>query len=670
MKNPLSPDLFQAIDFAAITADHIDESTRAALTAADLHRQALVDIPAQERTYANTLDAFDDFYYRLSYPFGIIYLLSCTTTDKAVYEQSLESIKRFQSFFNRAALDEGLYQAIRDYAQQPEAQALTGYQEKFLRQTLESFERNGFALPAEQREELRQLRDQLDQLENQFQQNIALHQDALTLSEAEMDGLPDDYKAAHRNADGTYTISLDYPSYRPFMRFATNEQARKALLTKYLNRAAPQNLDLLEQIVSLRKSLAQLLGYPSFAAYQVAERMAKTPDTVWAFEDELQAKVRQKADADYAELLEIKREQFPDAQQITDWESAYWKEKLLQTRYQVDSEAVKAYFPLRRVIEGIFTITEQLYSVRFLKVEGASLWHPDVSLYELWNKDNTLCGRLYLDPFPRPQKYKHAACFPIVGRRQTDDGVQVPTAALVCNFPKPTDDKPSLLTHNDVETLFHEFGHGLHHLLTRSPLLSFSGTNVKRDFVEVPSQHFENWVWNYEALQHFAKHYESDAIIPEALFQKMVAARNVGSGLFTLSQILYGKYDFDLHDRYDPQKDGDLTARYHTLQQEITPFDPIPDTHFPAGFGHLTNYAAGYYGYLWARVFAEDVFAVFEREGVLSPEVGQRYLDCILSRGGTVEESQQLFDFLGRDPEPEAFLRAIGLKAEPAVGNL
>lgn len=668
MQNPLFPALNQPIDFQRVRAENVQEAVDKILKQAKVQLEKIYQVPDSERTFENTADALDALYADISLPFGAIYLLSNTSPDKEVYEACLQAVQELQQFLNQLSLDEDLYRAVKAYNESEEAKQLTGYREKYLRETVEGFERNGFALSSEKRKKLGEIKDKLSQLGTRFQQHIATHKDELVISEAEAAGLPEDYKEARRNKDGSYTITLDYPSYRPFMQFADSDEARKTLMTKYLNRAADKNLSLLSDILNLRKQLAKLLGYESYAAYRVADRMAKTPDQVWTFERDLQQKVRPKAEQDYTELLEAKRKKYPDAKSIQQWESSYWTQQLLRTKYEVDSETIKQYFELESVISGIFEISQRLYGVEFLKIENLSVWHEEVQLYEIRDNDKLL-GRLYLDLFPRENKFNHAACFPIIPTRETTEGRQIATAALVCNFPRPTAERPSLLPHNEVETLFHEFGHGLHHLLSTSPLASLAGTSVKRDFVEVPSQHFENWCWNYESLQLFARHYESGQVLPESLFHKMLAAKNVGSGLHTLQQILYGTYDFTLHSNYDPETDGSTTEVFKRLQKEITLYHPIESTYFEAAFGHLVGYAAGYYGYLWAKVFAEDVFSVFARKGVLSPEVGKAYREKLLSLGGTIEESEQLRDFLGREPLPDAFLESIGLKNSQEVGS-
>jgi thimet oligopeptidase len=288
------------------------------------------------------------------------------------------------------------------------------------------------------------------------------------------------------------------------------------------------------------------------------------------------------------------------------------------------------------------------------------VWHEDVRLFEVRDDGKTI-GRFYLDLHPRANKYTHAACFPIVSGKTTDNGYQIPTASLVCNFPRATESRPALMSHDQVETFFHEFGHVLHSMLTTVEVMQFSGSSVSRDFVEAPSQIFENWTWHYESLRLFARHYETGEVLPKALFDKMLAARNVNSGNDALAQIYYGVIDMTLHDKFDPNGTETTTEVVKRLNNEITLFDFLEGTAMHASFGHLMGYAAGYYGYKWSEVYAADMFSAFEEEGILNSKVGQRYRDIILAKGGSEEPLQLVKDFLGREPNDEAFLRSLGL---------
>ena len=406
--------------------------------------------------------------------------------------------------------------------------------------------------------------------------------------------------------------------------------------------------------------MAELLGHNTYSEYQLQSRMAKTPETVWEFENGLKTALREKAQKDYDELLEIKKTRVPGADKINGWERSYYADKLMKEKYQLDSDKVKEYFELDDVLAGLFSITQTLFDVEYREVENPSVWHEDVRMFEVI-QDGKIKGRFYLDLFPRDNKYGHAACFGILNGKMTPMGYKIPTASLVCNFPKPTEDKPSLMPHSQVRTFFHEFGHVLHQMMTTADLYSQSGTNVSRDFVEAPSQIFENWTWNYEALKMFARHYETGEVLPKDLFDKMLAAKNVGSGMSASGQVFLGTFDLTLHDKYDPDGQKTTTDVLKEVQKEVSLIDYVEGTHFHTAFGHLTGYASSYYGYLWSKVYAQDMFSVFEENGIMDTETGIRYRDIILASGSSKDELELVKEFLGREPNNEAFLKELGL---------
>ena len=324
---------------------------------------------------------------------------------------------------------------------------------------------------------------------------------------------------------------------------------------------------------------------------------------------------------------------------------------------------MRQYFEFINVTDGLFTVYQRLFNITFKQIEKPSVWHEDVLMYEVFdNETNELIGRFYLDMFPRANKYGHAAAFSVTMGKMTDAGYTKPTTALVCNFPKPTEFQPSLLTHDNVETYFHEFGHLVHGVLTKSPLMNYAGTSVARDFVEAPSQMLENWVWQKESLSLFAKHYNTGEVIPDELLNKLLAAKNVNSGTKALQQVFYGVLDFTLHDGFDPDGSQTITEVVSFLQNDITFYPYQEGTHMEAAFGHLNGYGAAYYGYKWSEVYAQDMFSVFEKEGIMNEEEGLRYRRIILEKGGTEDPISLVREFLGRESNSSAFLRSMGLE--------
>jgi len=660
--NPLFGEFNNILSYNLLSAEHILTATETTLSDAKNSLKELYSIERKKRTFENTVMELDNIYNNIYKVYGSVYLMANVHPVDDIRNNANDGVSQFNKFFNELSLDEELYKAFKDYSETTEAKNLSGYKKKFLSKTIADFERDGLGLPLEKREELKKLQDKLSDLTISFSKNIAEVNDYLIVDEKDMDGLDAEYKNAHRTEDGKYKIGLSYPSYIPFMKFSSSEETRKELYKKYNNRAVDKNIDLLKEILIVRQQIAKMLGYNTYAEYVIEDRMAKTPGAVWEFEKNLIGKVKEKGRKDYNELLTIKRAYLGDntINIIQPWEASFFNDKLLKEKYQIDQNSVKEYFELNNVLDGFFKISKQLFDVEFKEVQNAPVWQNDVRLFDVV-KDNKVISRFYLDLHPRENKFSHAACFPMIKGKETINGYQMPVASLVCNFPEATENQPALLLHSDVETFFHEFGHVLHNVLTNAELASLSGTSVARDFVEAPSQIFENWVWTYDALKLFAKHYKTGEVLPKSLFNKMIASKNVGSGLATLQQIFYGLIDLTLHDKYDPNDNVTTTDVVKKLQNEVTLYPYLEGTNMQSAFGHLTGYAAGYYGYLWSNVYAQDMFSIFEKNGIMNKETGLKYRDIILSRGGTADEINLIKEFLGREPNQEAFLKSLGL---------
>ncbi|MCF8335887.1 MAG: Zn-dependent oligopeptidase [Bacteroidales bacterium] len=661
--NVLFPEFNESMDFKNLTGEQIKEAKKETISHVEEIIQEITDGKKEQRTYTNTLKRFDDLINELERVHSSIFLMAYVHPQAGIRKESLNSIKELSTVENRIKMDVGLYQAIKEYAQTEEAANLEEPAKKFLEDTIRDFEQNGLGLPKEKREQIKKIQDDISELGIQFESNITSYQDALIVGEKEMEGLPEDYKQARKTEDGNYKIDLTYPSYFPFMKYSESDWARKELSRKFKNIASDKNPEVLVKLLKKRKVLSRLLGYETYAAYILENRMAKDPSTVWDFEQTLREKVNNKAREDYEKLLEKKKQKTEgNPQKIEAWEATYYKTLLLREDYQLDDEQVKQYFELDRVIGGLFDVAGKLFGLEFREVENPSVWHEDVRLFEV-HSDGQLRGRFYLDLFPRDNKFNHAACFTIIPGKETEKGYQKPTATLVTNFPRPAKQSPALLPHSDVVTLFHEFGHLMHDLLTIAPLSAQSGTSTKRDFVEVPSQLLEHWAWEYESLNKFAKHYQTGDNLPEALHQKMVDTKNVDSGLFILQQIFYAMLDMTFHERYNPDNDTRSTTEIvKELQNNITLFDYMENTHFEAGFGHLYGYAAGYYGYMWAKVYAEDMFSLFRKNGNFNAQWGEKLKKDVLEKGASREESRMVRDFLGREPGYDAFMKSMGIK--------
>jgi len=661
--NPLLIPFNNNFDFKNIKPGHITEGTDYVISKADFIKNEIVQIASTKRTYENTLVRIDDIYSVIESVWSPGYLMGSVHTSEEIRNEGLEASKKIENYITELSLNEDLYNAVVAYVTTAEAKSLKGFRKKFLDDLLLDYKRIGFNLSKDKREKVKAVLDVLTDLGLEFDKNIRSAQDTLFLDPKDLAGLPDNYKKERLQNNGKYAIDMTYPSYVPFMDQAESDEAREALRFKFNNRARAENIGVLNDILRNRMKLVKLLGYNSYAEYRTEDRMARNPKNVWDFENDLKQQLRGKAENDVAEMLTIKSERLgKNTKTIHPWEAGFYENQVKLKKYNLDREEVRQYFEFNNVTEGLFTIYQQLFNVRFEKVQNPSVWHEDVQMFSIYDKTSgALIGNFYLDMFPRANKYGHAAAFSVIMGKMTENGYQKPATALVCNFPKPTDFQPSLLTHENVETYFHEFGHLVHGVLTTSRLISYAGTSVARDFVEAPSQMLENWVWQKESLSLFAKHYETGEVIPAELLEKMIAAKNINSGTKALQQIFYGIYDFTLNDGFDPDGNKSTTDLIKELKNEITFYPYQEETHQQASFGHLNGYGAAYYGYKWSEVYAQDMFSVFEANGILNPDIGLKYRRIILEKGGTVDPYELVKEFLGREPNSEAFLRSMGI---------
>ena len=664
--NPLVISFNAVNDFAALQVDHVPVATDYAIDYGDYIIQKILNVSDDKRTFANTLKIQDDAWAVIDRIINPIYLMGEVNTDADIREACDSAIVKYSRWANDVSLNEDLYNAVKSYNESARSKELTGINKKYLEDTMRSYKRLGFDLSKEKRDELKAIKNRLTQIGLEFNKNITDYADTLVVTEDDIVGTPDWYqKAMYDSISGTYKIDISRPSRTPFMRYSTSENARRALTEKYLNRGK-NNLEVIPKMVAEYHNMATVLDYRSYAAYLLEDRMPQNPETVWAFEEDLKKNLRGKAQAEHQELLDLKNRLWGiDDGQINYWNMFFLENILDQEKYQLNDEEITEYFELNNVRDGMFTITQAMLGLEYRQIENPSVWHPDVTMYEVFDSatDERL-GYFYLDLYPRENKYSHAAHFGISKGWQTAGGYQYPIAALVCNFPKPTDDRPSLLGHGpngEVETFFHEFGHLLHGMVTNVALHGYSGTSVDRDFVEAPSQIFENWIWEKESLKLFAKHYETNEIIPDELLDRMLIAKNRSSGNDFSFQVFLGSLDMTLYDQWDPKSNETVLEISRRLHNEILTWNETPNTTRIANFGHLNGYAASYYGYAWSRAMAQDMYSVFKQEGILNPEVGLRFRKQVLAPGGSQKPLDLVKTFLGREPNSKALVESLGL---------
>jgi thimet oligopeptidase len=594
-----------------------------------------------ERTVENTLKPYDDVLVQLNAAGYQSNLIANVHPDDALRAAAERSMQKVQAFATELSLNRGLYDALTKVD-------LKGADEQtrfFVESTLLDFRLAGVDKDEATRAKIRALRDELVQVGQEFSRNIRGDVRTVTVdSAAELAGLPPDYVARKKpGPDGKITLTTEYPDAVPVFSYAKSEELRKRLYMEYNNRAFPKNEAVLQRLIARRHELATLAGFPSWADYITADKMVGSAKNAGNFIDRVVAASGPKAEREYKELLERKRQDVPGADTVNAWESAYYSELVRKSSYDFDSQAVRPYFPYQRVKQGVLDVSSKLFGVTFREVKDAPVWHPSVECWEMF-EGGKLVGRFYLDMHPRPNKYNHAAHFAI---RTGVAGRQIPESALVCNVPGGTEGDPGLLEHSDVETVFHEFGHLLHALFAgRNKWIGVGGVATERDFVEAPSQMLEEWIWDPSTLATFARHYQTDEPIPADLVRQMRRASEFGKALGVRRQMVYAKLSLSAYDR--SPADVNLEAMAKGLTKQYQPFPYVDGTHFYTAFGHLDGYSAVYYTYMWSLVIAKDLFSRFDRTNMLGGDVAMEYRRKILAPGGSKPAAELVKDFLGR----------------------
>jgi oligopeptidase A len=669
------------IPFDAIAPDHVEPAIDQLLAET---REAIARIVAEPapRSFANTLAALDAATEHLDVAMTVVGHLESVATTPALRAAYNAVQAPVAAFYAQLPLDDGLWRAVQAYAETDEAKALTGPRRRFLHKTLDDFRRHGAGLDPVGKQRLAEIGVALAQATTAFSEHVldATNSFELILTDpAALAGLPPSAVAGARasaEARGQpgWRFTLQQPSYLPFLTHADRADLREQLYKAANICAAPgphDNRPLLAEILHLRREQATLLGFADFPDFVLQPRMAHDGATARRFVSDLRDRVLPAFHAENADLQQFRRElEGPDAPAIAPWDVAYYAEKQRQARYDFDDEALRPYFAAPAVLAGMFEVVHRLYGIRVAESADIEAWHPDVRAYSVDDEHGARLGYFYADLYPRDSKRAGAWMNAFLTGAPDGRGGLGPHLGLICaNLSPAVDGAPPLLAHDEVETLFHEFGHLLHHLLTRVEIRSLAGTNVAWDFVELPSQIMENWCWEREALDLFARHWLTGEPVPEDLFRKLLAARNFRAANATMRQLGFAAADLDLHTGVPP-KDGDaVLARARAVMAVHTPTALPADYAMIARFGHLfanpVGYAAGYYSYKWAEVLDADAFGRFRREGVLSRAVGQAFRRAILSQGDSRDPAELFREFMGRDPDPEALLTRAGL-AGPA----
>jgi len=671
-ENPLLQTRYD-IPFSQIRPEHIEPAIQSLLAQAEAEFQAILQVDGP-RTFENTLLPLDRLGEGLGYAFGLVAHLESVVSSPELRAAYNAIIPAITTFYTRVQISAELYQALKDFAASPEAQQLSPDWARFLKLRLDEFRRQGADLPPEKKARLEALNTRLSEVTTQFEQNLtdSTADWELYLDETQVAGLPQSaLEAARQSARSKgregYRFTLQQPSYLALQTYLDDAEIRKQVYLAFHRRATEPGRDnrpLIDEILALRREKAALLGYANFADYVLENRMAGKAETALRFEQDLKAAYEPYFKKELAALEAFRRElEGPQAPPLEPWDIAYYAEKQRKALYHFDEEELRPYFALPQVLSGLFEVARRVFGLEVREVQGVDTWHPEVKTYEIYREGQRIC-RFFTDWHPRENKRGGAWMNSLIrGVRQGE--TTEPHLGLMCgNLTPPVGDQPALLTHREVETIFHEFGHLLHLALSSVEVRNLVGTQVARDFVELPSQIMENWCWERQALDLFARHYQTGEPIPDELFEKMLRAKNYWAANLGMRQLAFGTLDLALHVHYTPT-DGDIVTYARQVMQPFMPA-PLPqDFAFVAGFAHLfghpVGYAAGYYSYKWSEVLDADAFSRFKAEGIFNRQTGEDFITHILSKGNAADPAELFRRFLGRDPDPKALLARSGL---------
>lgn len=647
-------------------------------------KQKIADVLAKQepRTWDSLIAPLEEVNDRLARIWSPVSHLNSVLNSEALraaHDACLPLLSEFQTYVGQ---HEGLYQAYRELAESDDFPRLDDAQRKEIQNTLRDFRLSGIGLPAEAQQRYGEIQARLSELASRFSNNVldatqGWHK--LVADEAELAGLPESVLAAARQmaelkGKQGWLFTLDIPSYLPVMMYADNRELRAEMYEAFTTRASDQgpnagkwdNSAIMTELLALRRELAQLLGFANYAELSLATKMADKTEQVVNFLTDLARRSLPQGKAELEEIRAFAAEQHGQSE-LAAWDLAYYAEKLKQHKFSISDEQLRPYFPASKVVKGLFEVVKRVFGMKVRERLGIDTWHPDVRFYDIFDADDELRGSFYLDLYAREHKQGGAWMDVCLGRRYRRDGsLQKPVAYLTCNFNGPVDGKPALFTHNEVVTLFHEFGHGIHHMLTQVDVAGVAGINgVAWDAVELPSQFLENWCWESEALAFISGHYETGEPLPADLLEKMMAARNFQAAMQMLRQLEFALFDFRLHQEFDPAKPDQIPALLDEVRSQVAVMTPPAFNRFQHSFSHIFagGYAAGYYSYKWAEVLSADAFSRFEEEGIFNPVTGQSFLRHILEKGGSKEPMELFKAFRGREPRVDALLRHSGIAA-------
>jgi len=678
MTNPLL-ETFELPHFSAIKASDIEPAIDEILAC---NKEKIAALLKGQSSYSweslvHPMELMDDYLSRVWSPIGHLNSVMNNDEWREAYSNCLPKLSEYSTEIGQ---NKDLYLAYLSIKKGNEYANLDTAQKKIIDNSLRDFELSGVALAEDKKQRYMEISQQLSTLTNQFEENIMDATNAwseLVVDESELAGLPASTmglleQTAEQKGNEGWLLTLEFPCYMALMTYADNRDLRYKIHRAFVTRASEEgensdwdNTKTMAEIVGLRDEKAKLLGFASYADLSLATKMAEEPADVLTFLKQLAERSLSMAKQDFATLTEFAVEQ-GHVGELESWDVAYFSEKLREARYQFSQEQVKPYFPANRVLAGMFSVVEKLYGIKISEETSVDKWHKDVQFFVITDADGSQRGRFYIDLYARPHKRGGAWMDECVTRFKKAEGLQSPVAYLTCNFTPPIGENPSLLTHGEVETLFHEFGHGLHHMLTKVDYLSVSGIHgVEWDAVELPSQFMENWCWQPEVMALISGHYQTGESLPDEMFEKMLAAKNFQSAMQMVRQIEFSIFDFRIHLEYDAAKSTQIYDILEEVRSEVSVVKTPEFNRFPNSFSHIFagGYAAGYYSYKWAEVLSSDAFSLFEEKGVFDEETGRLFLKNILEKGGSDDALALFTAFRGREPNIDALLKHAGIAA-------
>ncbi|MFQ5754762.1 MAG: oligopeptidase A [Acidiferrobacterales bacterium] len=677
LTNPLL-DLSSLPRFSAIRPEHVEPALDELLARNRAEREQLL-ARHDSHTWESFVQPLEDIGERLNRLWSPVAHLNAVRNSQPLREAYNEGLPRISEYLTEAAQDERSYRIYKQIAASPEFAQLQPAQKKIIENALRDFRLSGAELDAAGKQRFKEIQQELARLSSRFEEHVldaTQTWELVVTDEVDVAGVPETARAvareaAARDARPGFKFTLDAPSYVAFMTYADRRALRQRMYEAYVTRASDRgpdagrwdNSEIIVRTLRLRREAAQLLGYANYAEYSLQTKMVDSVDQVLRFLRDLAARAKRAAERELEELRGFAKVEF-GLERLEAWDIPYYSEKLRRHLYQFSQEDVRPYFPVDRVITGMFEVVQRLYGLTIVAAGEVDTWNPDVRFYEIHDDHGELRGRFYLDLYARPHKRGGAWMDECINRKRTSHGVQAPVAYLTCNSAPPAGDRPALFTHEEVITLFHEFGHGLHHMLTQVDYVGVAGINgVSWDAVELPSQIMENWCWERKTLDLIACHYKSGEPLPQELFDKLSGAKNFQSAMQIVRQLEFSLFDMRLHSDYDPDGDQSVQALLDEVRREVAVVIPPSYNRFQNAFSHIFSggYAAGYYSYKWAEVLSADAFAKFEENGVFHRPTGLEFLHGILEQGGTRDAMELFLDFRGRAPKIDALLRHNGL---------